>query len=350
MTDDRFLEACYRYYFGREPDAEGRRHYLARLAAGWSRRELVRELATSDEHLTRMTSSGALLEAFDSPFVRHWLDPRADAPVPSLIDVRDRYEALARGRITGVALDPDAMLRLLGDLSRHASDLPFEDDVVPGCRFRYANGSFNHFDAIVLACLMRRERPRRVIEVGSGWSSALMLDVRERYLPDLHLTFIDPDPSRLRALLRPGDEARCEVVARPVQEVEAGRFAALGEHDLLFIDSSHVVRFGSDVGYLFLEVLPALGPGVLVHVHDIFWNFEYPREWLLEGRAWTEAYLVHAFLCHNRAWEVVLFHDYLARFHWDALARLLPRCTTPVPGSPFRNAGVSLWLRRRADG
>ena len=127
-------------------------------------------------------------------------------------------------------------------------------------------------------------------------------------------------------------------------------FGALAHDDILFVDSSHVARFGSDVVHLFLEVFPTLAPGVIVHVHDIFWNFEYPREWLLEGRPWNEAYLLRAFLAHNAAFEVLLFNDYVARFHWDHLASRLPIATTPAPGSPFRNAGVSLWMRRRGGG
>ncbi len=347
LTDEEFVDRCYRYYLGRAADPGGRSHYLARLRDGTPRRDLAHELASSDEHLGGISEPGPLQDQCLSPFLASARPGEPESPFPARVDVTDDYDRLALAALEGLNLSSERMLQLLREFQPYYSELPFRESEPGECRYFYANGSFNHFDAVILYCVLRHFRPRRVIEIGSGWSSALMLDVRDRHLPgDTRLTFVDPDPARLRQLLRPGDAARCEIVPMRVQDVDAQLFEALGDGDILFIDSSHVARFGSDVGHLIANVLPRLAPGVLVHVHDIFWNFDYPREWFAAGRAYNEAYLVRAFLAFNAAFEVLLANDYLARFHWDYLREHLPLCTVPAPDSPFRNAGVSLWLRR----
>ncbi len=105
---------------------------------------------------------------------------------------------------------------------------------------------------------------------------------------------------------------------------------------MLFIDSTHVSKVGSDVNFLFFEVLPRLRPGVHVHVHDIAYPFEYPREWVLEGRAWNEAYLLRAFLTGNPHWQIDLWPSVLQLRHPEVMAATL-HARTPVDGG-------SLWL------
>ena len=101
-----------------------------------------------------------------------------------------------------------------------------------------------------------------------------------------------------------------------------------------------VSKFGSDVNYLFFDVLPALAPGVLVHIHDVFDRFEYPTDWVLEGRAWTEQYILHAFLQYNDAYEVVLFGNQMVSQEQPWFADHMPLC--------LKNPGGSIWLRRKA--
>jgi hypothetical protein len=109
---------------------------------------------------------------------------------------------------------------------------------------------------------------------------------------------------------------------------------------VLFIDSSHVSKVGGDVNFLFLEVLPRLRPGVIVHLHDVFLPAEYPRDWVVEkGRFWTEQYLLQAFLTFNDAWEILLANNYLGLEHAEALR-------TTFPTSPWWGGG-SFWMRRR---
>jgi hypothetical protein len=125
-----------------------------------------------------------------------------------------------------------------------------------------------------------------------------------------------------------------------VQEVELELFQQLGAGDVLFIDSSHVVKTGGDVNYLYLEVLPRLRPGVVVHVHDIFLPGEYRKDWVTEEfRFWTEQYLLQAFLAFNSEFEVLLCNSYLGRYHRPALQNVFPK-------APWWGGG-SFWMQRR---
>lgn len=267
------------------------------------------------------------------------------SPLPDLDDVRRRADVIFAdsGRVPGVDLGEERQLRMLEALASYRDELPFTESPTPANRYCYENPYFGHADAIVLYSLLRHFRPRRVIEVGSGWSSAAMLDTCDRFLGgEVEITLVEPYPERLLSLLRDGDEARLRILRCPVQDVDPATFGLLEANDVLFVDSSHVAKAGSDVCHLLFAVLPALAAGVLVHFHDVLWPFEYPREWLMEGRAWNEAYLLRSFLAYNAEFEILLFNSFLGRQHRDAVARCWPQA--------LRNSGGSLWLRRRVPG
>lgn len=205
-------------------------------------------------------------------------------------------------------------LALASSLAGYAVDQPFSAEPDGSHRFYFENDWFGYADGLILSCLLRHFRPHRLIEIGSGFSSALTLDINDKYLEnECRCTFIEPDPTRLRDLLRPEDNV--ELIEMPVQEVDASLFGTLTRGDILFVDSSHVSKTGSDVNHLLLNVVPQLEPGVLVHVHDIFWPFEYPDAWLREGRFWTEAYLLRALLVQNAQLRIVFFSSYLEVAH-----------------------------------
>lgn len=209
-----------------------------------------------------------------------------------------------------------------------------------GRRFWYDNHSFGHGDALMLHLMLRHLRPARMVEVGSGFSSCVTLDTVERWLDwGTELTLIEPYPQQLRDLILPGDEARFTLREEGVQSVPLDVFRTLGAGDVLFIDSTHVSRAGSDVNHEIFEVLPALQSGVYVHLHDIFYPFEYPPTWVEEGRGWTEAYVLHAFLQYNEAFEIVLWNHMLRAKEWERMARDFPVWTV--------NTGGSIWLRKR---
>jgi predicted O-methyltransferase YrrM len=263
------------------------------------------------------------------------------SPIPDLDDVRHRAGALfgtAPAQLPGIDLRDDAQLAVLQEVGALAGEQPWGDAARAGLRYRFDNPNFQHGEALALHGMLRRLAPRRIVEVGSGWSSCAILDVNDRFLAGrAACVFVEPYPELLRELT-PGDDL--DVRAVPVQETGLELFTSLQDGDVLFIDSSHVAKVGSDVNHLVHEVLPRLQPGVVVHVHDILYPFEYPQEWVLQGRAWNEAYVLRAFLEHNRAYRIELFLSHLATRHGEALAAALPLA--------MRSPGSSLWLRRVA--
>lgn len=262
----------------------------------------------------------------------------------------------------GVDMREEAQLELVRELAGWYGDFDFPRERSDQGRYFLENRQFTNSDAVTLFCMLRRLEPRRIVEVGSGFSSALMVDTLERHpWPLESLTLIEPYPDRLYSLLRPSDrdDPRIHIVEDVVQEAEMEPFAALEAGDLLFIDSSHVARMGSDVLHLFFQVLPQLARGVVVHVHDIFSGFEYPRRWLEEGRSWNEAYLLRAFLQYNSQFRIVLFTSFLEAAHEAWYEEHMPLCLElhekrPAPGGGVEllpNRGQSLWMERfRADG
>jgi predicted O-methyltransferase YrrM len=253
------------------------------------------------------------------------------SPLTSDADVA---RALTWSKAPGVDIAETAQVRLATALKADIAG------PLGGPRYKAKNRMYGPGDGAIYRAMLRRFRPGRVIEVGSGYSTVLALDVADERdgLRGLQLTCLEPYPGRLLSLVRPTDYDRVSIVRQPVQDVDTAVFHELESGDFLFIDSTHVVKAGSDVAWLFLHVLPHLKPGVIVHVHDLFWPFEYPEQWLRERRDWTEAYLVHAFLSGNAEWEILLFASWL----WQRHPELVPdHLLSEKPGS--------LWLRRRGE-
>ncbi|MBL9201328.1 MAG: class I SAM-dependent methyltransferase [Opitutaceae bacterium] len=292
--------------------------------------------------IERLRAENAALRAQQADWARFFPPGHFYSPLPSRDEVA---EAFARGGFgppfPGIDLNEAGQAARLERFAAFYAEQPFPEEPAEGRRFFLKNPSYGHFDAIMLWCMLREARPRRIVEVGSGFSSAAMLDLNDHVFGGgVHLTFIDPDMARLRPLLRPGDESRTTLIEKRVQEVPLDPFRALGENDVLFIDSSHVSKIGSDVNRLFFDVLPALAPGVLIHIHDVAGNLEYPREWLDEGRAWNEQYLLRAFLMNNRDYRIELFSGWLFNTRHAWFREKMPLCA--------RGGGGQIWLRKLA--
>lgn len=207
-----------------------------------------------------------------------------------------------------------------------------------------SNGYFDDIDGYVLYSIVRQFRPRRVIEIGSGNTTYLFAQAIARNRKDdrqyrCDLTAIEPYPNDV---LKAGFPGLARLITKPAQEVPLAEFEKLGKNDILFIDSSHVLKIGSDVQYELLEILPRLAKGVLVHFHDIFLPNEYPRNWVEEmNRYFTEQYMLQAFLAFNDSFEVLLAPAYLH-------ARQ-PRAMEAAFHSYHRNqewSPASFWIRR----
>jgi hypothetical protein len=265
------------------------------------------------------------------------------SPIPSRDDVDAYVRHWNEGfpeSIPGVDLRLDAQRALLDELAPMYADADFPEDQVAGRRYWYDNHSFGHGDGLMLHLMLRHLRPQRFIEIGSGFSSCMTLDTVERWLDwGTEITMIEPYPQQLHDLLQPGDDERFTLRVEGVQSVPTDVFRTLGAGDVLFIDSTHVSRVGSDVNHEIFEVLPALQSGVYVHLHDIFYPFDYPPPWVEEGRGWTEAYVLRAFLQYNDAFEIVLWNHLLHVEEMERMARDFPAWT--------RNSGGSIWLRKR---
>jgi predicted O-methyltransferase YrrM len=264
------------------------------------------------------------------------------SPIPSLDDValdEARLFAPPPREIPGIDLREAEQLALLDRLQSYYPAGVFPEQKAAGFRYYFENQAYEYSDAVFYHMMIRYLKPKRIIEVGSGYSSCMALDTNELFLGNtVACTFIEPYPDVLLSLVSGEDRERVEVIATRLQDVSLERFAALEENDILFVDSTHVSKIGSDVNHIFFEIMPLLRPGVYVHFHDIFYPFEYLRDWIYEGRAWNEAYLLRAFLTLNTSFEIVLFNTFLERFHRERFARQMPLC--------LRNEGGSIWIRK----
>ena len=189
--------------------------------------------------------------------------------------------------------------------------------------FYHRNHSFEAADAEMLYNMVRFFKPRRVIEIGAGYSTRIMkysLDVnRVKGYASIHRCIEPYDVPWIEQL---GID---EVIRLRVEDVERILFDELEANDILFIDSSHVLRTGGDVFVEYLQILPILKPGVLVHIHDIFIPYEYPKDWIVNKRRfWTEQYIVQAFLSFNQEFEILSAVHWLAMEHPERLARACP--------------------------
>jgi predicted O-methyltransferase YrrM len=260
-------------------------------------------------------------------------------------DTRELPEALwqRESELPGIDMRDEQQLAFLEDAVARFGDelaaLPRREADADGGYF-VDNGAFESVDAEVLYSMIRGAKPKRVLEIGSGWSTLLSmraLEANRAAGAEGRLTAIEPYP---HAFVRDAVAARpdyAEMLDEQVQGLPLDMFSSLEAGDILFIDSSHVLRIGSDVQYEFLEILPRLQPGVLVHVHDIFLPGEYPRDWVLgaEHRFWNEQYLLHAYLIGNARTEVAWGSSWMHRRHPEALEKAIPSYDrdTRFPGS-----------------
>ena len=251
-----------------------------------------------------------------------------------------RIRAAAPNSLPGIATDQVAMAAFWNVLLPLLNSAPFPDEPTEGFRYNYSNPAYAWGDGSILHAMIRYFRPSRIIEVGSGWSSACTVDTVERFLDRrCDLTFIDPHPDLAMKTVgqtRPG----LRIIGQKLQGVDLAVFDALDANDILFIDSTHVLKTGSDVCIELFEILPRLKPGVVVHFHDMFWPFEYPTSWVVEeNRSWNELQAVRAFLYENRAWDILWFTDYMMHVDREMLVSTYPRM--------LLNSGGALWIQRR---
>jgi hypothetical protein len=290
----------------------------------------------------KLAQENARLTAELGEYQRGWPPGHFYSPIPSLEEVREREDVLfgtPPRQIPGVDLNEEGQLRLLEQLASYYDEQPFSSRRAADRRYFFENPNYSYGEALVLYCMMRHLRPTNIVEVGSGYSSCAILDTNELFFAGaINCTFVEPHPELLLSLIEGTGTPNVTTIDRKLEDVPHELFSSLREGDILFIDSTHVAKVGSDVNRTFEQILPGLSPGVYVHFHDVYYPFEYPKKWIYEGRAWNEAYVLRSFLQFNRAFQIAFFNSFMALFHEDRLRELMPLYMM-VPGS-------SIWLKR----
>lgn len=323
-----FIETCYTVLLNRGSDEAGRAHFLNRLQAGASPAEIIREFAASPEYMKEGEAD-------------HWVPlGHFYSPFPSREEVaRHLSRPPAPDAMRAIDLCDDEQRRLMECFKGFYGGLPFSDAPTAKCRYGYVNSSYPPGDAIPLHSFIRYLQPKRIIEVGSGNSTCMILDTCEHFLGGaVDIALVEPYPEFLKTRIRPQDFKWAKLRESRLQDVPLSVFQALEPKDILFIDSTHVSKLESDVNFLFFELLPILKRGVFIHIHDVFYPFEYPTQWHEEGRAWNEQYVLRAFLQYNEAFKIRFFNTYLMQKHRQWFAENMPRC--------LEHQGGSIWLEK----
>lgn len=246
--------------------------------------------------------------------------------------------------LLGINLNIDEQLKLLKIFGKFYKDIPFKENK-GNQRYYFNNDAYCHSDAICLYSMIRHLKPKNIIEVGSGFSSALIHDVNELYFKwggenkGINIIHIEPYPALLKKLLKPNDFNDTLLYENRLQEVDVNIFCKLENNDILFIDSTHISKINSDVNKIFFEILPRLNSGVYIHFHDIFYPFTYPSDWLREKNSWNESYILRAFLQFNSDFEIVFFNTCINTLYENDFINTLPLSE--------KNRGGSIWIRRK---
>lgn len=272
-------------------------------------------------------SRAMLLRAGCFPVLDHYYEPAFhNEPLRELLSThRD---------LPGISWNGDEQLQLLASFS-------YNDELASVSRqergiheFYMDNGAFGSGDAEYWYNLIRFKKPKRIIEVGSGFSTRMArraLAANEREDPQYSCEHILIEPYEHEWL----EELGIAVIREKVENCDMRMFEKLGADDILFIDSSHIIRPRGDVLFEYLELLPTLNVGVIVHIHDIFSPRDYPAEWIIDKvRFWNEQYLLEAFLTSNREWKIIGALNYLQHHDYEQLNAKCPFLTPDrEPGS-----------------
>jgi predicted O-methyltransferase YrrM len=271
----------------------------------------------------------------------HFYSPLPDTRQLSTAEERERVWPETPRPTPGIDWREEAQVALCRSFSAQQEMVFPSQPTGSELEYSAATVGFPLLDAVVLQAMLQHLRPRRMIEVGAGYSSTVTARVNREVLDgQLHFTCIDPYPP---PWLMP--EVGGGITAMRVEEIQQTPlevFSELEQNDILFIDTSHTVKTGGDVPWLFGEVIPRLKAGVVVHVHDAFLPGDYPAHWVLEeGRGWNEAYLLHAFLSFNAEFQVLFGVQYMAYHHAELLASTFKQVDHVAP-----YLGGSLWFQR----
>jgi hypothetical protein len=225
-------------------------------------------------------------------------------------------------KLIGIDMNEQAQINFLSecDLKYKEEFDKFSENKVT-CPYQYFinNGYFEAIDGEILYCMIRHFKPTKMIEIGSGYSTYMsaqaIIKNKIDYGHETELVAIEPYPNKV---INNGFPGLSHLIRKKLQDVPLSDFTSLEENDILFIDSSHVLKIGSDVQYEYLDILPRLKKGVIVHIHDIFLPEEYPRDWIFNNHIfWNEQYLLQAFMAFNENFKVLWAGNYMCLKNTD---------------------------------
>ncbi len=265
------------------------------------------------------------------------------SPVFNIAEIKSREDQIWKNLnvegIAGIDLRTEHQKQLAKAFEGYYDEMPFKSIKDDNQRYQFENSSYSYTDGIILYSMIRHYKPKQIIEIGSGHTSALMLDTNELFFNnEIKLTFIDPYPERLYSLITETDKKNVTIFPNDAQTIPLDVFEKLNAGDILFVDSTHVTKTGSDVNYILFEILPSLKSGVIIHFHDIFYPFEYPKDWIYRGYNWNEDYILRAFLMYNNQYEIKYFNHYMHLLHKEVYEKM------PLT---YQNIGGSLWIEKK---
>jgi hypothetical protein len=269
----------------------------------------------------------ALMRVGVFPIYDHYFEPQFDNQNPRADYSQDRF-------LPGIDWNVSGQLNMLTTLTFADELKGLPRDKKSSLEYYLNNGSFESGDAEYWYQIIRRVKPQRIIEVGSGNSTLMAVKAVAKNREEDHqykCEHICIEPFEMPWL----EELGITVIRKKVEELDVSFFSSLQENDILFIDSTHIIRPQGDVLFEYLELLPSLNKGVIVHVHDIFSPKNYPKKWLVEFVSfWNEQYLLEAFLSHSNGWKIIGALNFLQHNHYDALKKVAPYISTKrEPGS-----------------
>jgi hypothetical protein len=261
-------------------------------------------------------------------------------PIPDNRRIRETVWS-EESNLPGLELNPQKIIELLNDFSLYKNEY---DNPKNKKTLRYGpnNRNYGPVDIEAYYCMIRHAKPDKIIEIGSGESTFIASFALEKNKTadgiGGNLTSIEPYPSPELKKSFPGHD----FIKKEVQDVELSLFESLNKNDILFIDSSHVLKIGGDVQYEYLEILPRLKSGVLIHVHDIFMPSEYLKSWVLDSkRFFTEQYLLQAFLAFNNEFEIIFPGSYMHKHYPELLEKTFDEYDHTI------NWPSNFWMKRK---
>jgi hypothetical protein len=243
------------------------------------------------------------------------------SPIPNLTDLIENRLTIFDKQIDlkEVNLNDTVQLELLNEITKYCKQLPYDlnhdciKQAYPNAVYNPKSAWYRYSDVVFLFGILNIYKPSKIIEIGCGYSSAVIVDSRDLFLKNnAELIFVEPYPERLLQQLENHEIKNFQILKKKVQSTNINLYKNLNANDVLFIDSSHVSKTGSDLNFILFEILPVLKPGVIIHFHDIFYPFELPEKWVIEKKwYWNENYLLRAFLSNNSKYEIISFNSYL---------------------------------------